>query len=333
MTRHLLRAIAAYLRAPQLLLLALAAPWMAANAAQAQAPALQPVRVSEHAYVFQGHAGVAANDNQGFMSNAGFVVTSDGVVVFDALGTPALGEAMVRAIRSVTRQPIRRVIVSHYHADHFYGLQALKAAGAEIWAHEQGRAYLASDVAAMRLAQRKEALKPWVDDRTRLLPADRWLSFPGGSPISFEMGGLHFRVIDTSGAHAPDDIMLAVDEDRLLFAGDLFFTGRLPFVGDADSRVWLGALERMLALAPAVVVPGHGAVSRDPRKDLELTRSYLTFLRKVMGDAVAELASFDEAYAKVDWSAYAGYPAFAQANRLNAYGTFLLMERESLQQK
>jgi hypothetical protein len=86
-------------------------------------------------------------------------------------------------------------------------------------------------------------------------------------------------------------------------------------------------------LAPAVVVPGHGDVSRDPRKDLELTRSYLTFLRKTMGEAVAEMASFDEAYARVDWSAYAGYPAFAQANRLNAYGSFLLMEKESLQQK
>ena len=51
-----------------------------------------------------------------------FVVTPGGVVVFDALGTPALGESMVRAIRTITKQPIRRVIVSHYHADHFYGL-------------------------------------------------------------------------------------------------------------------------------------------------------------------------------------------------------------------
>lgn len=317
----------------RLLLVLSAVSWLAAGAAAAPLPVLQPIKVSAHAYMFRGHSGMADNANAGFMSNAGFVVTGDGVVVFDALGTPALGEAMVLAIRGGTKQPIRRVIVSHYHADHFYGLQAFKAAGAEIWAHEQGRAYLASDTAALRLAQRKEALKPWVDGRTRLLPADRWLSFPRGKPIAFEMGGLHFQVIDTSGAHAPDDIMLAVVEDRLLFAGDLFFTGRLPFVGDADSRVWLGALERMLALAPAVVVPGHGDVSRDPGKDLALTRSYLIFLRKVMGEAVAELATFDEAYAKVDWSAYAGYPAFAQANRINAYGTFLLMERESLQQK
>lgn len=325
---------AAFLRrACRLLLVLSAAAWLAAGATAAPLPVLQPIKVSAHAYMFRGDSGMADNANAGFMSNAGFVVTKDGVVVFDALGTPALGEAMVRAIRGVTKQPIRRVIVSHYHADHFYGLQAFKAAGAEIWAHEQGRAYLASDTAAMRLAQRKESLKPWVDGHTRLMPADRWLAFAERKPIAFTIGGLNFQVIDMSGAHAPDDIMLLVEEDRVLFAGDLFFTGRLPFVGEADSRVWLGALERMLALAPAIVVPGHGDVSRDPGKDLELTRSYLLFLRKVMGDAVAELSTFDDAYAKVDWSKFAGQPAFAQANRINAYGTFLLMERESLQQK
>lgn len=331
MNMKLVRAIVASARKLPILLL-LAGTWLAAGATPV-VPTLRPVKISQHAYVFQGKAGMADNANAGFMSNAGFVVTPDGVVVFDALGTPALGEAMVRAIRGVTRQPIRRVIVSHYHADHFYGLQAFKAAGAEIWAHEQGSAYLASDIASLRLEQRKQSLKPWVDRHTRLLPADRWLRFPDGKPIAFALGGVHFRIIDSSGAHAPDDIMLAIDEDRLLFAGDLFFTGRLPFVGDADSRVWLSALDRMLALSPAVVVPGHGEVSRDPRRDIELTRSYLNFLRKVMGEAVAELSSFDEAYAKVDWSRFAGHPAFVQANRLNAYGTFLLMERESLQQK
>lgn len=313
-------------------------PWLLAICASASALAaapkqlsLTPVKVSPHVYYFHGGSGMADAANKGFMSNAGFVVTGDGVLVFDALGTPALGEAMVRAIRTVTKQPIRRVIVSHYHADHFYGLQAFK--GAQVWAHQQGRDYLSSELAATRLAQRKSALKPWVDERTRLVPADRWLDFSGNQTIAFAMGGLHFRIIDMGGAHAPDDIMLAVDEDQLLFSGDLFFTGRIPFVGDADSKVWLDALERMLALKPAVVVPGHGDVSRDPGKDLQLTRSYLLFLRRVMGEAVAEMSSFEEAYSKVDWSEFEKYPAFAQANRLNAYGTFLLMEQESLKQK
>ena len=171
--------------------------------------------------------------NQGFMSNAGFVVRRGGVVVFDALGTPALGEAMISAIRTITEQPIRRVIVSHYHADHFYGLQAFKA---KVWAHENGRQYLSSDIAPSRLAQRKAELKPWVNENTHLVPAYRWLNFDAGKTIRFVLGGVHFRVIEMSDAHSPEDIMLALDEDKMLFAGDLFFTGRIPFVGEADSK-------------------------------------------------------------------------------------------------
>ena len=73
---------------------------------------------------------------------------------------------MIAAIRKVTPQPIKRVIVSHYHADHIYGLQAFKAAGAEIWAHRKAQQYLTSGQAADRLAQRRADLAPWVDDKT-----------------------------------------------------------------------------------------------------------------------------------------------------------------------
>ena len=142
---------------------------LAADTAPAQPMALTPVKILPHAYYFRGHTGMADPANQGFMSNAGFVVTPDGVVVFDALGTPALGQPMIYAIRTVTAQPIRRVIVSHYHADHFYRLQAFKAVGAAVWAHENGRQYLSSDTAPSRLAQRKVDLKPWVNEDTRLM--------------------------------------------------------------------------------------------------------------------------------------------------------------------
>lgn len=294
---------------------------------------LKPVKVSPHVYYFAGQPGMASAANKGFMSNAGFVVTRDGVVVFDALATPALGEAMVKAIRKITPKPIRHVIVSHYHADHFYGLQVLKAQGAEIWAHENGRAYLQSDLAQERLAQRRVALAPWVDENTRLVPADRWLGFKESKTIRFELGGIHFKVIDTSGAHSDDDIMLAVEEDSMLFAGDLFFTGRIPFVGNADSKVWLEALERMLEVKPAVVVPGHGEASTRTMQDMQLTRDYLIYLRKKIGEAVADMVPFEEAYQKIDWTPFEAYPAFQQANRLNAYGTYILMEKESLQQK
>ncbi|MDQ6620603.1 MAG: MBL fold metallo-hydrolase [Pseudomonadota bacterium] len=283
-------------------------------------------KVSDHCWFFQGESGPASAANKGFMSNAGFVVTGDGVVVFDALGTPALGEAMIAAIHKVTPQKIRRVIVSHYHADHIYGLQPLKAAGAEIWAHRKAQDYIASNVAVERLAQRRQELFPWVDDSTRVVSPDVWLD----GDTSFRMGGVEFQILYSGGAHTPEDILLHVLPDRVLFAGDLLFAGRVPFVGTADSKGWLGAMHRLIAIHPVVAIPGHGGASRDVERDLALTRDYLGYLRDAMSKAVADLTPFDEAYARTDWSPFARLPAFEQANRGNAYGTYLLLEQEAL---
>jgi glyoxylase-like metal-dependent hydrolase (beta-lactamase superfamily II) len=273
---------------------------------------------------------MATPANRAFNANAGFVVTDDGVVVIDALGTPALAEALKRAIARVTPQPIRTVIVTHYHADHFYGLQSLKGPGVEVWAHGHGRATLGDPATEERLAQRRRDLAPYVDAQTRLMPADRWLELPRGGETAFTQGGVRFRVIDVSGAHSPEDLMVWVEGERVLFAGDLYFSGRLPFVGNADSRAWLAAMERITPLGAAVVVPGHGRASTDPAPDMALTRDYLRFLREQMGVAVRDMTPFDEAYRQVDWAPFAKVPAFEVANRINAYGVYLRMEQEAL---
>lgn len=289
---------------------------------------MDPVRVGRLSWYVQGLPGAASAANQGFMSNAGFVVTPAGVVVFDALGTPPLAAELLKRIRRITPAPIRYVIVSHYHADHIYGLQVFKAAGAEIWAHEDARHYLNSPELEARLAQRREELFPWVDENTRVLPPDRWLA----GDTDFELGGVHFSLRHVGPAHSPEDLALYVHEDRVLYAGDLVFKGRVPFVGDADSRSWLTALDKLLAFDARVLVPGHGAVSRNPRADLTLTRDYLRFLRQAMGQAVADMVPFEEAYARTDWSRWRRLPAFQEANRINAYNTYLLMEKEALGQ-
>lgn len=306
----------------------LLAALLAAGPAAAQE--LTPVQASPHVYYVQGAPGMATRENRAFNSNAAFVVGNDGVLVFDALGTPALAAQLKQAIVRVTPLPIRRVIVSHFHADHFYGLQALKGEGVEVWGHAAGRTSFGSEFTHSRLEQRRRDLAPYVNEDTRLVPADRWIDFKDGPQIPFTFGGLKLRLIDVSGAHSPEDIMLFVEDDGVLLAGDLYFSGRLPFVGQADSKAWLAALDRIEPLAPKMVIPGHGAASRDPKPDIEMTRRYLQFLREQMGAAVRDLVPFDEAYAAVDWSRFAGVPAFDAANRINAYGTYLQMERELL---
>ncbi len=288
---------------------------------------VRAVQVGPHSYYIPGLPGAAAAANQGFMSNAGFVVTPAGVVVFDSLGTPSLAQAMLAEIRKLTQAPIKRVIVSHYHADHYYGLQVFKDAGAEIWAHALGRGSVQTEEARLRFEQRKEILSPWVTDALqRFIEADVWLS----GDTDFELGGVRFQIRHVGPAHSPEDLALFVVDDQVLYAGDLVFKGRVPFVGAADSRLWLAALDRLLALNPRVLVPGHGGISTDPVDDLTLTRDYLTYLREQMGRAVTELIPFEEAYQATDWSRFEYLPAFSLANRVNAYNTYLQMEAELL---
>jgi len=282
------------------------------------------VKLGPHSYFVQGQSGAASSANEGFMSNAGFVVTRDGVIVFDALGSPPLAQKLVGLIRTITRQPIRRVIVSHYHADHFYGLQVFKALGAEIWAHRLAEGATRTEEAAQRLAQRREVLFPWVDDKTQLLEADRFVE----GDMDFEMGGVNFALRHVGPAHSSEDLALLVKQDGVLFAGDLVFRGRVPFVGDADSASWIASLDKLIALKPKVLVPGHGAPSRNPAADLVFTRDYLKFLRTHMGKAARDLVPFEEAYEKTDWSKYRSMPAFEEANRTNAYNQYLRLEQE-----
>jgi glyoxylase-like metal-dependent hydrolase (beta-lactamase superfamily II) len=258
------------------------------------------------------------------------VVTDRGVLVFDALGTPALAREMLAAIANVTEQPVRRVILSHYHADHVYGLQVFKAAGAQIWARSEGQIYLGSDLARERLAERRSTLAPWVDANTEVLAADRWIDLAAGQSRSFKMGGMRFRLVSAGFAHAPEDLMLFVEPAKVLFAGDLYFNGRLPFVVDGNTRGWLGAIESMRTLGARCIVPGHGAMSCDIDADLATTADYLRFLRTQMGAAVEELSDFDGAYAAIDWSRFAHLPTFDAANRRNAYSVYLEMQAEML---
>jgi glyoxylase-like metal-dependent hydrolase (beta-lactamase superfamily II) len=272
----------------------------------------------------QGASALGSSANRNFISNAAFVVTPAGVLVVDALGSPALARELVAAIARITPLPIKQVVVTHYHADHIYGLQVFKDLGAHITAHEAGRAYLTSDTAALRLAASREDLAPWVDADTRLVPADRWIT----APLRFKLGGVDIVLQPAGPAHTPEDLAVWLPQQGVLIAGDLVFRGRVPFVGQADSRRWVEALDRLIAFKPKIIVPGHGPASHSAESDLMMTRDYLQHLRLTMGEAARNMEPFEEAYAKADWSRFENLPLFKAANRINAYNTYLLMEQD-----
>ena len=304
---------------------AVAAPPAPAAPAVAATVAMEVKSVAPDVYYVQGLSALGSPKNQNFISNAGFVVTGDSVVVIDALGSPALAEALVHKIRAITPKPIGTVILTHYHADHIYGLQVFQALGARIVANGLAREYLNSETARLRLQASRTELAPWIDASTRMVPAQQWLE---GDLNRLSIGGTEFVLQHMGPAHTPEDTAVFLPQTGVLFIGDVVFRNRIPYVGQADSRHWIAALDTLLQLPVKVMVPGHGPASENPRQDMQLTRDYLGFLREAMGKAARNLDPFDQAYQATDWSRFAGYPLFKEANRMNAYNTYLLMEQE-----
>jgi glyoxylase-like metal-dependent hydrolase (beta-lactamase superfamily II) len=284
-------------------------------------------KVSEHVYYVEGVPGIAT-DNEGFISNAGFVITGDGVVVFDSLGTPSLAYKLIQKIKEITEQPIKKVLVSHFHADHIYGLQVFEELGAEIIAPYGAQKYIQSDAAKDRLEERQFSLNPWVNENTHLVLPDTTIS----KSTQFTLGDLTFTINFMGKAHSDGDLTMLVEPDKVLFSGDIIFQARIPFVGSADSKKWLETLTRLETEGLTALVPGHGPASTDPKNTISLTRRYLAYLRKVMGAGVEEFTPFDEVYADADWSEFKDLPAFDEGNRINAYQVYLSMEAELLEQ-
>lgn len=278
-----------------------------------------------------GNPGIPGKDNEGNTSNAGFVVTSDGVAVFDALGTPSLGWALLQQIGKATDKPVRYVIASHYHADHIYGLQAFKDhTPALIVAQEQAGDYkvneeTADERAEQRLDQRRGALYPWVDENTRVVPPD--ITFRERMTIT--LGDRTLTLLFAGPAHSSSDMMMMVEPDGVLFAGDIVQNSRIPFMNsdDVSTAHWLAALSEVEKLQPKFIIPGHGKASTKAAEAIAFTRDYIQYVRAAMAKAVQDWTDFDAAYAQTDWSKYKDMPAFASNNRGNAYRIYLELEQ------
>ena len=284
-------------------------------------------KIAPHSYQVQGKAGIAT-DNGGFISNSGFVVTDDGVVVIDALGSPPLAVELLKRIRKVTDKPIKKLIVTHYHADHLFGAQVFKELGAEVIAPVGSYKYINAESTPKRLEERRQSLKPWVNEQTYVVEPDTIIK----ETTDFELGGLHFTINVVGAAHSDGDLTFLIKEDGVLYSGDIIFGGRVPFIGGGSTKKWADTLASMeTGLNLNVLVPGHGDASSDPAAAIKLTKSYLLFMRKVMGEAVEDLEEFVDAYEAVDWGNFAKLPAFDAVNRLNANTVFLSMEEESVE--
>src|SRR3954447_22111596 len=201
--------------------------------------------------------------------DAGFVVTSKGVLVIDALASPQQGQQLVDAIRRVTPAPITWLVLTHHHPDHHFGAIVFRRLGAKVIAHPDRRV-LASEAGEDAL------IADWV--RVVGLDAMRGFEFadvpdrPVTGSDTLRLGGKTIVVTHPGAAHTAGDLMVWLPQERVLFAGDILIEDGVTMVVDGDSADLLKALALIDSLKPAVAVPGHGAIPRHPTELVARTR-------------------------------------------------------------
>jgi len=293
-------------------------------------------KIEEGLYGVFGVYEQVSYENRGFISNAYFVVTEEGVVVIDALSTYKLGKELVETIRRVTAKPIRFAVVTHYHTDHFYGIGALKEAGAVAIAHEWADEYISRESSWNFYEARKKILKDHMEGTGMEAPH---ITIDRGLKIN--LGKDTFVVSQICKGHTAGDVMIWVPQKRVLFAGDIVFDGRLPFLGSGFSKSWLKCLDRILELKPRYLLPGHGKPMLTEERILDRvrwTRKYISDLRKTVRKMIEEGRDLDYIRENINTALieldplYAQVPVFFDVNPVNAYYVYFEIENELIEE-
>jgi glyoxylase-like metal-dependent hydrolase (beta-lactamase superfamily II) len=256
--------------------------------------------------------------------NAGFIVTSEGIIVIDALASPRDGERLVATIRRVSRQPIRYLVLTHHHPDHHFGAIVFRRLSAKVVAHPN-RSSLSSEGGEEAL------LADWV--RVVGLDAMRGFQFadtpdlPVTGTDTLRLGGRIVVVSHPGAAHSAGDLTIWLPRERILFAGDLLIEDGVTMVVDGSSGALLRALDEIDSLHARVIIPGHGAIPRRPEKLVASTRAYMTDLRKEMKAALEQGQPMGRALASLPPADQTRPVSLNSRRRRNAVRVYLEQER------
>lgn len=206
--------------------------------------------------------------NKGWNSNSAFVVTPEGVLVFDTGSSAVIGTALRNTIATVTSKPVKWIINSHGHGDHWLGNVSMADKGTEI---------ISTDMVKARAE--KEGLE-WVDRFKRMtkgITGDTKPVAPNkiiNGKSSRDFGGVKVALIPSDSSHSTGDVLAWLPKQKILFTGDVVYTDRVPGVFDSKMQQWIKFLGELEKLKPTIVVPGHGEIGN--ASDITRMKNYLS---------------------------------------------------------
>ena len=252
----------------------------------------------------------------GLDGNSVVLLSRDGVLVFDSNGTPAAAAAVLADIQQMTLQPIRYVVHSHWHWDHWYGAEVYKRAfpNAKVIAHEKTRELMAGPAIAFnkpgleaqlpdyiksleqQVAKAEAATPPRanlpalreaLDDARYFLEQKRGVkhTLPDMTftdRLDLALGERQVQILNFGRAVTPGDAVLYLPKERVAAVGDMI-VNPITFALSSFPSEWLRALERLDALPVDVMVTGHG----DPLRDRTLLHATMDVFRVLLKEGKA----------------------------------------------
>jgi len=253
----------------------------------------------------------------GLDGNSVAIVGGDAVLVFDTNGTPASAANVLAEVRKVTSKPVRYVVNSHWHWDHWYGTEVYTAAfpGVKVIAHEKTKALMAGPAIEFNRPGIEEQLPGYVgmlekraqtDAKAQTLAdEDRFfleqkknahLVLPNTTyddRMDLDLGGRRVQVLHYDRAITPGDSFLYLPDVKVAITGDLL-VNPITFGLSSYPAGWLRTLEGIDKLDAAIIVPGHGDRLRD-KTLLHATMNVLRELIRQGKDAKARGLDADQA--------------------------------------
>jgi len=293
----------------------------------AQRPDPIRTQIAEGIYLFR----TAPYGEVGLDGNSIAIIGRDGVLVFDTNGTPAAATAVLAEIRTLTPQPVRYIVNSHWHWDHWYGTEVYTKAfpDVKVIAHaktktmmagpaldfnkpgleQQLPAYLAQ--LEQRIAKGEAAtpppanlpqLKQALDDGRFFLEQKNSVhhTLPNQTytdKLTLKLGDREIQVLHHDRAITPGDSFLFLPKEKIVIAGDLLINP-VTYALSSYPTGWIKTLEYIDSLDASIIVPGHGEPLGDERL-LKATIAVLKDLQKRGADAKARGLDPDAARAEL----------------------------------
>ena len=276
-------------------------------------------QVNDNVYALVGELSQRSKDNLGNNSTHGVIVTDQGVILIDSGGSYLGAQQIHKTIQTITDKPIKIVINTGGQDHRWFGNEYFQKLGAKIIASSKTQA----DQKA-RADTQMSRLERFIGDRlkkTHPVPATEVFD----TTKQVELGKVKLELHHFGAAHTVGDLVAWMPDKKIMFTGDIVFNNRMLGIGPAKNvQSWIKVFEKMAALKPSHIVPGHGNPS-DLKEASKNTYQYLVFLKSKIGEVLDKDGDMIEAL-KIDQSPFNYLKNYESIARKNAQWVFEQME-------